>query len=91
MFFILRFVRGIFGAIFGLLTLQVLVALLTLIMNFESVSVDFGKFFALLLIQVVVMLASGITFLWLRKVINNLHEKKFGLPHPKLAEKKWNL
>jgi len=91
MFFILRFVRGIFGAIFGILMLQVLVAVLTLVMNFESGATDVGKVFALLLIQAVVMVTSGVIFLWLRKVINNLYEKKFGVPHPALAEKKWNL
>jgi hypothetical protein len=90
MFFILRFVRGISGAVFGLQILQVTFALLTLLMNFESIA-DVGGFFALLLIKVVVMVTSGIIFFWLRKVINNLYEKKFGLPHPALAEKKWNL
>ena len=91
MFFALRVVRGIFGAVFALQILQVLEALLLLVTNYEAVNADIGKYFALLLIKTVVLAVAGFVFFWLRKLINNLHEKKYGEPHPSLATKKWNL
>ena len=90
MFFILRFVRGIIGALFALNAIHVIQGLLNLVMNIDSVF-DIGKFFAFLLIKIVFVLITFFLFVWLRKLINNLYEKKYGVPHPSLADKKWNL
>jgi hypothetical protein len=91
MFFILRFIRGIFGVVFATQVLQVLEAVLSLAFKYDVVSVDLGKYFALLLIKTVVLIVSCFLFFWLRLLINKLYEKKHGTPHPALGAKKWNL
>lgn len=91
MFFILRFIRGVFGFIFATQLLQVAEAVLNFAFRYELVSVDLGKYFALLLIKTVVLIVSCFLFFWLRLLINKLYEKKHGTPHPTLGDKKWNL
>ncbi len=37
------------------------------------------------------VVACGVLFVWLRSVINWLHARKHGAPHPKLLESMWAL
>ncbi len=91
MFIFLRIVRAIFGVVFASEVIYIFEAIVTLIMNSGNSTVDSGKFFAVLLSKLVVLVGSGFAFFYLRKLINALHEKKHGEPHPSLATKKWNL
>lgn len=90
MFGLLRFIRGICGFVFALQVIQVIEAVAWLSKP-EAGGIDMGKFFALVLIKVIVLGVSGFLFFWLRGVINSLHTKKHGTPHPALAGKKWAL
>lgn len=87
---LLRVVRGFCGFVFVLQAVQIIQALGWLSAP-ETASVDAGKFFALVLFKVIVLAIAAALFFWLRGVINNLHVKKTGAPHPALAEKKWAL
>ena len=91
MFIFLRLVRAIFGVVFASEVIYIIEAIFTLIMTFDDATFDSGKFFAFLLSKLVVLIGSGFAFFYLRKLINALHEKKHGEPHPSLATKKWNL
>ncbi len=90
MFAALRFVRGVFGLFFALQVLQVIEGL-ALLFRPEAAGFDTGKIFALMLIKVVFLTAFGVLFFWLRSLINKLHTKRTGSPHPALAEKRWAL
>jgi hypothetical protein len=90
MFGLLRITRGFFGFLFISKTLQVTLAVATLMTSING-SVDIGKFFALLLIELVALGISAFLFFWLRGFINRLHAKKTGFPHPALAQKRWAL
>lgn len=90
MFGLLRFIRGICGFMFALQVIHVLEAFAWLAKP-EVIGVDMGKFFVLLLFKVVFLTIAGFLFFWLRGLINRLHMKKNGTPHPALAEKKWAL
>ena len=90
MFGLLRIIRGVCGFIFALQIFQVIEAVAWLFKP-EAAGVDMGKFFALMLFKVTFLVVSGLLFFWLRGVINKLHMKKSGRPHPALAEKKWAL
>ncbi len=90
MFGLLRFFRGVCGFVFALQVIHVIEAA-TRLLEPEAVVVDMGGFFALLLIKVVFLGASGLMFFWLRSVINRLHIRKHGVPHPALAKKEWAL
>ena len=91
MFVILRVIRAIFGVIFALNLLHLVEAALNLVMKFDAVNVDIGKYFALMLIKVIALAVGYFGFIKLRSLINSLYEKKHGVPHPTLGEKKWNL
>jgi uncharacterized membrane protein YphA (DoxX/SURF4 family) len=94
MFLILRVIRGFLGFVFFTQGLQVFVALLGLVNAHTSTGqaeLDTGKVLALALMKGLVSAGAGFCFFWLRGLINKLHEKKYGEPHPVLAEKKWNL
>ena len=90
MFGLLRFIRGACGFVFALQIIHVIEAIAWLSKS-EAVGVDMGKFFALLLVKAIFLAVTGFLFFWLRGLINNLHTKKYGMPHPALAEKKWGL
>lgn len=87
---LLRFIRGVCGFIFALQVIQVIEAVVFLSKS-EAASIDIGGFFALLLIKVVFLVFFGFLFFWLRGFINRLHTKKYGTPHPALADKNWAL
>jgi len=99
-FGLLRFFRAVCGLVFALQCLQVMEAAAWLskvmepdawISKPEAVDVDMDLFFVLFLIKAVVLAVSGLMFFWLRRVINRLHIRKHGVPHPALAEKEWAL
>lgn len=90
MFGLLRLIRGICGFVFALQVIHVIEAAAWLSKP-EAVSVDMGKFFALLLVKVIFLAVAGFLFFWLRGLINRLHTKEHGAPHPALANKKWAL
>ena len=90
MFFILRLVRGIIGALFAMSAFQGITRLIYFIMNIDSFT-DVGGWVAFMLIRIIFISITFFLFVWLRKLINNLYEKKYGVPHPSLADKKWNL
>ena len=87
---LIRFIRGICGFVFALQAFHVIGAF-TWLATPEANDVDLGKFFALLLFKLIFLAVSGFMFFWLRGVINKLHTKKHGTPHPALAKKKWAL
>jgi hypothetical protein len=90
MFGLFRFIRGICGFVFVLHVVQVIEAF-TWLSKPEAVGVDMGKFIALLFVKAIFLAVAGFLFFWLRGLINRLHTKKHGTPHPALAEKKWAL
>ena len=87
---LLRFIRGVCGFVFALQIIHVIEAVVFLSKP-EAASIDMGGFFALLLIKVVFLGLGGFLFFWLRGLINRLHTKKHGTPHPALADKNWAL
>lgn len=90
MFGLLRFIRGVCGFVFAMQVIHIIEAVAWLSKP-EAVGVDMGKFFALLLVKAIFLAVAGFLFFWLRGLINRLHTKKHGTPHPALAEKKWAL
>jgi hypothetical protein len=90
MFGLLRLVRVVCGFVFVLQVIHLFEAVAWLTKP-EADGADIGKFFALVLIKVIALGISGFLFFWFRGVINRLHVKKHGTPHPALAEKKWAL
>lgn len=91
MFFILRVTRAIFGVIFATQVLQIFWAVVNLVTKFDVVSADIGKYFALVLFKVLALGVFYLLFNKMRSLINYLYEKKHGMLHPTLGEKKWNL
>lgn len=88
MFGLLRLIRAMCGFVFAIQVIHVIEAVAWLSKP-EAIGVDMGKFFALLLFKVIFLVAAGLLFFWLRGLINLLHTKKNGRPHPALADKKW--
>ncbi len=86
-FNLLRIIRGICGFVFALQIIHVIGAV-ALLAKPEAAGMDIGGFFAILLIKIVALGVSGFMFFWLRGIINRLHTRKHGTPHPALAEKK---
>ena len=87
MFGILRFIRGFCGLLFGMN----IVGLLPLIGELLQPDADIGGIMAVVLIKLLAIALFGWLFFALRGLINRLHTKKHGVPHPALADKKWAL
>lgn len=87
MFGFLRLIRGICGFVFALQVLG-LVPVLTWLSQPDAID---GKMVAMVVLKLVVLAVSGGLFFGLRKLINRLHEKKHGEPHPALAKKAFAL
>ena len=83
----LRVIRGFIGFLFVLQIFGVVI-ILTWLQQPNAVT---GYVFGQLLFRVVVLLLFGGLFFGLRSVINRLHSKKHGVPHPVLAERRWAL
>ena len=99
-FGLLRFFRAVCGLVFGLQCIHVVAAAAWLsqvmdpdkwISKPEAVDVDMDLFFVLFFFKVVILAVSGLVFFGLRRVINRLHIRKHGVPHPALAETEWAL
>ena len=87
MFGLLRFIRGVCGFVFALQVLG-LVPVLTWFSQPDAID---GKMMAMLVLKIGVLVVFGGLFFGLRKLINRLHEKKHGAPHPALATKAFAL
>lgn len=90
MFALLRFVRGFIGLVFAFQVVHVIEAI-ALLLKPESSGAVTGAFLAIFLLKGVILLVSGLVFLWLRGLINRLHVNRHGVPHPSLAASKWAL
>ena len=89
MFGILRLVRGFCGLLFGMQVIGVFPVLLKWLQQPDAVT---GHMWGLVIIwKVLAMVLFGWLFFALRGLINRLHTKKHGVPHPALADKKWAL
>lgn len=87
MFGLLRFIRGFCGFLFALQIIGLL-PVLTWLQQPDAIT---GGMWAQVLIKAIALVLFGWLFFWLRGVINRLHTKKHGAPHPALTEKKWAL
>ena len=87
MFGLLRTIRAFCGLIFAI---QV-VGLLSVFTWFQHPTVVTGSMLAMLLIKVITVVVFGGLFFWLRLAINRLHTKRYAMPHPALATKRWAL
>lgn len=87
MFGLLRFIRGFCGLLFGMQIVGLL-PVLTWLQQPDAVT---GGMWAQVFIKVLALGLFGWLFFGLRSIINRLHTKKHGVPHPALAEKKWAL
>ena len=91
MFIFLRTVRSIFGVVFASEVLNLTFAISTYFMDFDSTTLELGNFFGFVALKLALIVASCFAFFYIRKLINKLHEDKYGHPHPALASKAWNL
>ena len=82
LFGFLRFVRGACGVLFGL----EVIGLVPLFTWLQQPDARTGNMWALVFIKVVALIIFGALFFWLRHLINKLHIKKHGAPHPSLAK-----
>lgn len=83
----IRLIRGLCGFIFGMQIFGLL-PVLTWLQQPDAVT---GGMWAQVLVKILAMTLFGWLFFWLRGVINRLHTKTYGVPHPSLAEKQWAL
>ena len=87
MFAFLRVIRGFVGLLVVLLVFG-LVPVLTWLQQPSAVT---GYMYGQLFVKIVFLLLFGGLFFGLRSIINRLHLKMRGVPHPVLAEKRWAL
>jgi hypothetical protein len=87
MFGLLRLIRGFCGFLFASQVIGLLPAL-TWLQKPDAITDDM---WVKVIIKTVALVLFGWLFFWLRKLINRLYTKKYGIPHPVLAEKKWNV
>lgn len=86
MIILLRFIRGGCGFIFGLLVISAASSVVSFALQPGSTKVAATFFFAL-----IPLLLFRALFFALRRLINYLHTKKHGVPHPALAKSNWAL
>lgn len=84
---LLRVMRGIVG-FFVVLQIFGVVIILTWL---QQPNLPTGYVLGQFIFRIVVLLMFGGLFFGLRSIINRLHTKKHGVPHPTLAEKRWAL
>ncbi len=87
MFGSLRFVRGFCGLLFALQIPPILSAAISWSQQPDAVT---GVMVAILLVKVIAIIVFGGLFFLLRNLINRLHIKINGIPHPALV-KRWSL
>lgn len=83
-FGLLRFIRGFCGFVF-VWEILTLLPVLTWLQQPDAIT---GNMCARALPKVIALIAGGCLFFWLRDVINRLHIKKYGVPHPVLGKSK---
>ena len=83
MFGTLRLIRGVAGFIFAMQIIG-LSPVFTWLSDPGAIT---GAMMANVVLKLVAALIFGFLFFWLRGFINRKHEKKFGVPHPSLANK----
>ena len=84
---LLRVVRGLCGMVLVWQLLTLLPAL-TWIQSSEGVT---GQIWAQLVLKVFVFFSAGLLFLGLRRLINRMHSRRYGVVHPSLGWSKWKL
>lgn len=85
MFCFLRIVRGICGVVFCF-QLVGLIPALTWVENPSALASE-SKFVFFLILKIIFALVFGAIFFGMRSLINHMHIKKYGIPHPTLAKK----
>ncbi|MFC4161918.1 hypothetical protein [Chitinimonas lacunae] len=83
----LRVIRAVFGFLFALQAIGILSA----IGDLGSPSIDQEKLFVVLFVKIIAALIFGPLFFGLRALINKIHTKKYGSPHPLLGKSTWAL
>ena len=83
----LRFIRGFAALCLVVAAVAIVMQLLNNVFNFDFVMPSSMLIFILGLMHIVFWLW---VFIGLRRIINWLHDKEFGRPHPSL-EKPWHL
>ncbi len=86
MYTVLRIIRGIAGFIAG----WQIFGLLPVIGWLSNLSATTGGMWAIALVKALILVVFGAIFFGLRSLINNLHTKRHGIPHPALAGR-WSL
>ena len=86
MYSTLRIIRGIVGFIAG----WQIVGLLPIIGWLSNLEATNGGMWAIALLKALVLLVFGGIFFGLRALINKLHTKQHGIPHPAMTGK-WSL
>jgi len=84
---LLRLIRGFCGFLIAILIIGLLAVPSWLVQPVPILD----SMWAQALINVLALVLFGWLFFKLRSIINRLHTKKHGVPHPVLAEKKWAL
>ena len=84
MFGLLRVVRGVIGVLFVFL----LFGMLPLLTWFQNPGAIGGHHVVQLIIKILAAAIFGALFFGMRSLINWLHQRKRGTPHPALAVKK---
>ena len=77
-YILLRFIRALFGFIAG----WQIIGLLPVIGWLSNLSATNGGMWAVVFVKALIFLMFGGIFFWLRTLINKLHTKKHGKPHP---------
>jgi hypothetical protein len=85
-YILLRIIR----ALFGFIAAGQLLGLLPVIGWLSNLSATNGGMWVIVVVKVFILLVFGGTFFWLRTLINKLHTKKHGMPHPTLHTR-WTL
>jgi hypothetical protein len=87
MYTALRIVRGIIGLVLG----WQIIGLLPIITWLQDTSSITGNMIAALVLKVVLIGLFGAAFFGMRWLINKIHTKRHGVPHPALSTKAFAL
>lgn len=82
----LRLIRGFFGFIFVLQIIG-LIPIYSWVQHPEQVTAGMMFF---VFVKLIALFVSGFLFCWLKSLINKLHSKKHGIPHPSMVAN-WTL
>ena len=85
-YIVLRVVRALIGFIAG----WQIFGLLPVIGWLSNLNATTGGMWAIVFVKAIILLIFGAMFFWLRTIINKLHSKKHGKPHPTMHTQ-WTL